>query len=99
MVSWETQFIIDASVDDASLDILVHVVHDTLKFNLSAVMINPKDPTVGGSSTPPTTKLSMQEISVIAGVAGMVVILVGIGIFVVFTRKPTSHDFSVYPSG
>ena len=58
---------------------------------------------VGGdgskSTNPPTPTLSMSEISVIVGVAGMVVILIGIGVFVVFTRKPTSHDFSVYPNG
>ena len=51
------------------------------------------------STIPPRISLSMTEISVIVGVAGMVVILVGIGIFVIFARKPTGHDFTVYPTG
>ena len=43
---WETQFIVDASVDDASLIVRVNAVHNILDFNLAAVMINPTESTV-----------------------------------------------------
>ena len=88
-------FFVNPSVKD---DAVVFRVDGGDEVPLSSVIEKTKGSGSSGATVTPAAILSMQEISVIVGVAGMVVILVGIGIFVVFTRKPTSHDFSMYPN-
>ena len=92
---WTIRFLVDEGIDDESISLRVD---DGAEMKLSTVMTESIEEGAGESTSQPTTLLSMNEISVIVGVTGMVVILVGIGIFVVFTRKPTSHDFSIYPN-